>query len=381
LTCHELEYTDSQGVVLKARQTNGQLMGSVMSFPILCIINAAICRLVIKRRTGREVALREVPLLVNGDDAVFVTDSEGYRYWEEVATFCGLQPSVGKVYFSDQFFNVNSRNFSVPDFNITPFVNMGLLNDLKRSGDSDARQEKYESVGSKCTELVNLSPPYLKERVLGQFIHKNLTYLASLGVPWFIPEHLHGVGLPIIGEFAPKEYELRFLAQISLEKFPALPRSAWKCWDYATKRLPELVKALRLSLNSASALELNALSHEYTNSLSTNDILGFLCVEAIFRVSGISELYVPTEGKTFSKQLFKFLSKRRTIWNRVLKNGSKSKLPSIKALSDYPPPLPTGSTQIFSTVIKEFSPITVVDSDDFFGDDRLNSFYRSWTGV
>jgi len=59
-------------------QKRGQLMGSVLSFPILCIVNATILRLTEELLTGKKVSLRRLRAVVNGDDAV-VRSKDNFR--------------------------------------------------------------------------------------------------------------------------------------------------------------------------------------------------------------------------------------------------------------------------------------------------------------
>lgn len=102
-------------------QVWGQLMGSPMSFPILCIVNAA-ASLSVVRRWGLhpldEVLIRdysfadwlaEVPLRVNGDDIGFIANEEVYEDWKTVTAECGLQFSLGKNYTSREFLLMNSE--------------------------------------------------------------------------------------------------------------------------------------------------------------------------------------------------------------------------------------------------------------------------------
>lgn len=97
---HRLHYPD--GTVIK--QTWGQLMGSPMSFPILCIVNAAatLCS------QGWKFDLN-LPLKVNGDDVAFISDEPHYRQWKSTTRVCGLEFSIGKNYTSRDFIIMNSE--------------------------------------------------------------------------------------------------------------------------------------------------------------------------------------------------------------------------------------------------------------------------------
>jgi hypothetical protein len=100
LTHHRLHYPNGDVVA----QTWGQLMGSPMSFPILCIVNAA-ASLVSQYQTFSA----GVRMKVNGDDIGFITDEPGYRTWKSVTAICGLEFSLGKNYTSRDFLLMNSE--------------------------------------------------------------------------------------------------------------------------------------------------------------------------------------------------------------------------------------------------------------------------------
>jgi len=93
-------------------QMTGQLMGSVVSFPVLCIANAAACRFAFEQTVSKKTSLRDLPALFNGDDVVMKIPRTGYEIWRKVTGFFGLSESVGKTYVSSTFLNVNSTTFN-----------------------------------------------------------------------------------------------------------------------------------------------------------------------------------------------------------------------------------------------------------------------------
>lgn len=99
-------------------QKNGQLMGSPLSFPILCVINAAVARWSFERwlkSEGRDVRLsiRECPMLVNGDDYASASCPAHYAFFKDCIRRVGWTLSPGKSYFSDEFVQINSRTCPV----------------------------------------------------------------------------------------------------------------------------------------------------------------------------------------------------------------------------------------------------------------------------
>jgi hypothetical protein len=84
-------------------QTKGQLMGSLLSFPVLCVANAA-CIGIIKRQE-----LNEIEALINGDDILFRESLRKIESWKRLTKSVGLKPSVGKNYSSPDFCSINSQ--------------------------------------------------------------------------------------------------------------------------------------------------------------------------------------------------------------------------------------------------------------------------------
>lgn len=130
------------------RQTNGQLMGHVLSFPILCIANYCAFWDSCERALGFELTFAQMrrffPVLINGDDILFKTKRCHYEIWMKTIKEYGFDPSVGKNYFSDKFLQINSELWKIDTFlsdrktktlrTITkiPYVNMGIITNRKK---------------------------------------------------------------------------------------------------------------------------------------------------------------------------------------------------------------------------------------------------------
>jgi len=124
-------------------QAIGQLMGSPPSFPVLCIINAAVGRAAYERATHRTFRLDELPMLVNGDDFAARMDDQIYAEWVKLVGTVGWELSPGKSFFSGEFVQINSTTYYVNedlsdegqfdvrfDYSPTPFVNFGYLHQM-----------------------------------------------------------------------------------------------------------------------------------------------------------------------------------------------------------------------------------------------------------
>lgn len=94
-----------------AQQQTGQLMGSTLSFPILCTVNLCAYWAALEEHTGKEIKPRNLPVLVNGDDILFRCDDRLYRIWLRKVTEVGFELSLGKNYVHEEYLTVNSQLF------------------------------------------------------------------------------------------------------------------------------------------------------------------------------------------------------------------------------------------------------------------------------
>jgi len=363
LTGHSLEYS---GKILPQRR--GQLMGSIMSFPVLCLINAAIVRWSLEIAFKRVFTLRDAPMAINGDDAILKTTPQGRRVWEQLANFCGLSASVGKVYYSPEFLNMNSTTFNfhpegwegylvarkgegtvsrrLRHFQLVRYVNLGLLLGLTRSGGSASLVSEASdgrTFGTRARELLSSAPSWMADRLLGQFIHMNKTTLKAFNLPWFIPEALGGVGLPTTYHFQPRDQDLRLARKIydnpSQFRLPPRPQDTpWQTWKYVSTRftIPQAVYHSDFLVHSRSR-------EKRAGVISESRLLGLACVEALFRAPKISSLYqeVTRDVMTAVSNYFRRVS---GVWKRALLSQAikmpepfnMNHLPTIHDRSEWP---------------------------------------------
>lgn len=133
-----------RGAVGTFRQKTGQLMGSVLSFPVLCIVNLVTYWAALEEYTGIEFEMDDLPVLVNGDDILFRANDGFYNIWKGKASSAGFSLSLGKNYTHNRYFTVNSELWSCVQGNaetlrFLPFLNVGLLTgQSKITGRKDA---------------------------------------------------------------------------------------------------------------------------------------------------------------------------------------------------------------------------------------------------
>jgi len=132
----ELHYPDDmvkRGGLDPIMQANGQLMGSTLSFPILCVVNLVAYAKSIYDLTGRWTPLRQLPVKINGDDILFRANDELYGIWQRNVKQVGFDLSVGKNYIHPHLLTVNSELYQMDQlptgvtFTKIEFFNVGLL--------------------------------------------------------------------------------------------------------------------------------------------------------------------------------------------------------------------------------------------------------------
>lgn len=105
--------------------TRGQMMGSYLSFPLLCIQNF------LSFDYARvEAKLDKMPLLINGDDILFQSHSETFpSEWMGVVKTLGLDVEVTKTSVSRDFGTLNSTLFewSGDLLSVVPTLRFGML--------------------------------------------------------------------------------------------------------------------------------------------------------------------------------------------------------------------------------------------------------------
>lgn len=96
---HLLVYPPDSGIA-PGIQKSGQLMGSLLSFPLLCLLNDC---------TARSVGISPEKYLINGDDILMRAPCFKYPEWKEKVKIFGLSLSAGKNYIHPLFGTVNSQ--------------------------------------------------------------------------------------------------------------------------------------------------------------------------------------------------------------------------------------------------------------------------------
>lgn len=190
---------------IEFNQQTGQLMGSYLSFPILCVLNAAVNRLYLD--PSLETPLSELPLLVNGDDVMMSSDDD-FSDWAAHISLVGLKPSLGKNYVHQYVCCMNSEFYCRETIGGEFERNYPWQLNLLYGKDSDADGGLFgnhvnrpdflslSTIGAMARQLVHHQSESDTQFLLTAFIKENLKTLKSTNRSWWTPEQLGGLGLP-----------------------------------------------------------------------------------------------------------------------------------------------------------------------------------------
>jgi len=360
------------------KQQSGQLMGSVVSFPVLCIANAVICRWVLEIEANRPIPFKDCRLLINGDDAVFPCRKESVDVWEKIGSFCGLKPSWGKVYFSSKRLNINSTTYNYhPDgwegtrkrdpkdyekwiirlkhFEETRYVNLGLLNGISRTGDTRQAEvlEKEDWTLGKCaTDLCLKCPSLMRYGLLKTFIHKHKEKLQKYSRPWFLPERFGGIGLPEVAgvgskdHFFARKFDLQVARKIyehpDVFRMPVLRETLpLRVYQYGQHRLKELSPPGTSLMNQREPLGQGSM-------ISKKTLVSWLVVESLF-TRPLEDLFSPEDDTDYSIRVTESSNLTRKMSNVWKKACHDTTLPLRGPLhpSSLPPPLDIDDLPMF----------------------------------
>jgi len=199
LAPHHCSYPDLryEGKILSVEpvdQQNGQLMGSILSFPVLCLANLGLYLLVVDEKATKRVL---DTVLVNGDDMYYYGPK---GLWDDHVTLgkeFGLRMSPGKAYCHPRYANMNSAMFDMKNDRYIPFFNGGLYKGqhkvLARVGDGS---NSTQTIASVFNEMIRGVPVRSACDVTSQWLnhHRTALNIELKGRNLFIHESLGGMG-------------------------------------------------------------------------------------------------------------------------------------------------------------------------------------------
>jgi len=197
---HKINYPERLGLS-SVTQRNGQLMGSPLSFPILCMCNMICYHMSLETLLGKKVNFSDLPVLINGDDILFPSNAELYAIWRNNVATVGFELSVGKNYVHTNVLTVNSEcfvyHYGTRQFTKMKFLNCGLLTGQSKKGGS-ASDRSDQTIDSIYNELIANSPNKLRSHQRFLFYFKEIiskyTKAGNSYLNLFIDRNLGGLG-------------------------------------------------------------------------------------------------------------------------------------------------------------------------------------------
>jgi len=276
----------SKKKVLKVVQTWGQLMGSPLSFPILCYANAAVAWCSAEIYEDRKMSLKDFinqyKPIFNGDDTSFISNPNHYKIWKSVASVAGLNASLGKNYCSPHFVMINSEIFFANqtddkvEFFETFVLNPGLvkgqakvLGDTRKPGETrddkisssttfhigknalDTKKSDKKSVYGTLLPMVDQlnmacrkASEIQQEKVQQLFMNHVIPKLKETDRPWSLPRWAGGLGLPF-GSSSELQRKImgRFLMEDEL-KLTSYAKSVPACQVWANAVITDIYDKL-----------------------------------------------------------------------------------------------------------------------------------------
>jgi len=236
-------------------QTNGQLMGSLLSFPILCLANAfTLCR-----ATG--TTLSTVRGVFHGDDIAAIVDQDSYDSWKKSAGEIGLSLSVGKNYLSKDFVSIDSQLFTwsngelihqqtgkfrliardTNELNCKTSLEQGFSKDLIRKYCSKTLKGSLRSLDVSYEEgglgLVTTRPLTIIDRCIYRVMRNSKTRCSPVGDLVRVPKELAQI-------LRLKKAETQSLPE-EVQSESNLNKKVWRLLAQANKN-PRLMSALRV---------------------------------------------------------------------------------------------------------------------------------------
>nr|UQB76054.1 RNA-dependent RNA polymerase [Flumine narna-like virus 51] len=374
LTHHIFETKDEKGRKAFHEQLNGQLMGSITSFVMLCIINAACCRLALEKANLTTYRVSDkptkfstgpiAPLAVNGDDCDLCGDSKYLRlYWEAATTVVGLKTSLGKTYFGDKkakkqrildntlvedkipkFCTINStlfvlseptmegENYIKPKWSEVKYVNLGLLYGKSRSVAGKGKEDLgTETLGNISRELKRSCPADLWLTVKQLFIKMNKAALTKHKLSWFRPEWCGGLGLPIDSDSELSQMDRKIASVIKMKMNmdrsfkPTLPKemSTWKMHELVMKDL----KPFKLETTTYKNVHIGPQKSVVKDQFSK--LYKYMTIDLLFKTP-LENLYEVLDD---DKSIFKALKHNEKIDQRCIKLLNSQEGQAIPAMS------------------------------------------------
>nr|WAK77773.1 MAG: RNA-dependent RNA polymerase [Botourmiaviridae sp.] len=147
-----LQYEGEDHLKESFTPTRGQMMGSYLCFPLLCLQNY------IAFRYAEKVSdVKGTPVLINGDDILFQSEVGFSNRWMEIVGSLSLEVEKTKTSVSSDFGSLNSTLLRWFPSGLRPIktLRFGMLRECGHPGNLGVNALKFSRVGPRATWLTN----------------------------------------------------------------------------------------------------------------------------------------------------------------------------------------------------------------------------------
>jgi len=306
-----------EGVVTESYhpQKRGQLMGSIVSFPFLCILNCALMRRSLEISEERVIPLREFPGWINGDDCFTPYRCGDFPLiWETLAKQFGFEKSLGKTYDAADFGCMNSTTYTniSGSWELVRYINLGVFNAVKRSNSSnDGPDASASELGNLHNILMDTCPLHLRRSLTTAFLYRHRLVLQSeklKSIPWFLPKWMGGLGLKNMESYTDEDrlYGYHALKEAAVRPVSFHTEKEWLHYDIYKEAVGEASDDLVVPVNFRSYSGDETYSRAFT---------AIVYCEGWVRLS-LAELYNPFISKE-ELELKSIIAFHRRVQRRV----------------------------------------------------------------
>jgi len=238
-------YDRDGNLIARKQQQSGQMMGNLLSFPLLCLTNYI---------TFRWLTMdHNIPVRINGDDIVFRAKPEVIERWKKGVSASGLTLSEGKTMVDARYFSLNSTLFKAcrKRCRVVPFLRSKPLFGL-------GEEDSIASLRGRFHSFVVGYGSNLRARARVVFLRENSGWISKS-----CRSLTRGLGIQVepevILEAGMWSRELRYLAEVErpLPNLPGdwghMPDGYHLRWvDKDTKRLRARDRGLIAAFNEAA---------------------------------------------------------------------------------------------------------------------------------
>uniref|UniRef100_A0AAU7YE01 RNA-dependent RNA polymerase n=1 Tax=Exserohilum turcicum ourmia-like virus 3 TaxID=3229042 RepID=A0AAU7YE01_9VIRU len=143
--------------------SSGQQMGSLLSFPLLCLQNYLAFRWAVRNSTGLEAL--NIPVLINGDDILFQAPAPSFvQRWREVVGLVGLEVELSKTSVAEDFGSLNSTLYRWKSglLREVPTLRFGMLRTMPFANSVAASFRAFTKPGLPAQVRFNAGIEFLK---------------------------------------------------------------------------------------------------------------------------------------------------------------------------------------------------------------------------